>query len=427
LWKVGVCMLDIRLFRDSPESIIKNLQKRGMDTKKVQEIINIDNKRRKLITKVNDLKKERNDVALKIRNMQSRGDDISKEITRMQAFKEDIINLDAKVKETQMILNKELMRMPNILHDTVPIGDENIIIREQGKKDVFSFDTKSHIDVLEGLGKVDMGRAAKISGSRFYFLKSDLVMLDYALIKFSLDYMQEINYTLIEPPYMMKRKPYEGVTDLGDFEDVMYKIDGEDLYLIATSEHPLAAMHMDEIFDPDELPIKYAGISPCFRKEAGSHGKDTKGIFRVHQFNKVEQFIFCRPEDSWGFIEELISNAEFIYKQLEIPYRIVNICTGDIGTVAAKKYDLEAWMPAQGMYRELVSCSNCTDYQARRLNVRYRTKEGNKMCHTLNSTAIATTRTLVAIIENYQQEDGSIVIPKVLRPYMGNKKEIVSQ
>ncbi|MHC1598314.1 MAG: serine--tRNA ligase [Candidatus Methanofastidiosia archaeon] len=420
-------MLDIRLFRDSPESIIKNLQKRGMDTKKVQEIINIDNKRRKLITKVNDLKKERNDVALKIRNMQSRGDDISKEITRMQAFKEDIINLDAKVKETQMILNKELMRMPNILHDTVPIGDENIIIREQGKKDVFSFDTKSHIDVLEGLGKVDMGRAAKISGSRFYFLKSDLVMLDYALIKFSLDYMQEINYTLIEPPYMMKRKPYEGVTDLGDFEDVMYKIDGEDLYLIATSEHPLAAMHMDEIFDPDELPIKYAGISPCFRKEAGSHGKDTKGIFRVHQFNKVEQFIFCRPEDSWGFIEELISNAEFIYKQLEIPYRIVNICTGDIGTVAAKKYDLEAWMPAQGMYRELVSCSNCTDYQARRLNVRYRTKEGNKMCHTLNSTAIATTRTLVAIIENYQQEDGSIVIPKVLRPYMGNKKEIVSQ
>ncbi len=420
-------MLDIRLFRDSPENIINNLQKRGMDTKKVQEIINIDNERRKLITKVNDLKKERNDVALKIRNMQSRGDDISKEVTRMQSFKEDIVNLDAKVKETQILLNRELMRMPNILHDTVPIGDENVTIREQGKKDVFSFDAKSHIDVLEGLGKVDMERAAKISGSRFYFLKSDLVMLDYALIKFSLDYMQEINYTLIEPPYMMKRKPYEGVTDLGDFEDVMYKIDGEDLYLIATSEHPLAAMHMGEIFDPDELPIKYAGISPCFRKEAGSHGKDTKGIFRVHQFNKVEQFIFCKPEDSWGFIEELISNAESIYKQLEIPYRIVNICTGDIGTVAAKKYDLEAWMPAQGMYRELVSCSNCTDYQARRLNVRYRTKEGNKMCHTLNSTAIATTRTLVAIIENYQQEDGSIVIPKVLRPYMGNKKEIVSQ
>ncbi|HOP09565.1 MAG TPA: serine--tRNA ligase, partial [Candidatus Methanofastidiosa archaeon] len=392
----------------------------------VEEIIGIDSQRRNYITEVNSLKKERNDVAAKIRDMKSAGNDISPEVKRMREINDTIDSLDQAVRDSEAELRSKLMRMPNILHDTVPVGEENISIREWGIKDHLGFEPKSHVDILDNLGIADIERASRISGSRFYFLKGDLVLLDYALMKYAMDALYQKGYTIIEPPYMLKRAPYEGVTDLGDFEEVMYKIEDEDLYLIATSEHPMAAMYMDEIFDPEALPLRYAGISPCFRKEAGSHGKDTKGIFRVHQFNKVEQFIFCNEEESWGLFEELIDNAESLYKGLEIPYRIVNICTGDIGTVAAKKYDLEAWMPAQGTYRELVSCSNCTDYQARRLNIRYRTKDGNKMCHTLNSTAIATTRTLVALIENYQREDGSIDVPKALRPYMMGKKEITA-
>ena len=424
---IGDYMLDIRLLREQPDAVRENLVKRGMDVSAVQEILDTDTARRNAITEVNALKKERNDVAINIRNAKSEGIDVQPEIERMRTINDTIASLDEQVKSLHQKASAQLMRMPNILHESVPIGEENIPIRTWGTMDHLGFAPQSHVDVIERLGIVDMERAAKISGSRFYFLKKELVLLDYALMQFALDLLHNKGYTLIEPPYMMKRKPYEGVTDLADFEDVMYKIDDEDLYLIATAEHPMAAMHMDELFDAEELPIKYAGISPCFRKEAGSHGKDTKGIFRVHQFNKVEQFIYCRQEDSWGFIEELIANAEEIYQKLEIPYRVVNICTGDIGTVAAKKYDLEAWMPAQDTFRELVSCSNCTDYQARRLNIRYRTKEGNLMCHTLNSTAIATTRTLVGIIENYQQEDGSLRIPEVLRTYLGNKKEIVAE
>jgi len=225
----------------------------------------------------------------------------------------------------------------------------------------------------------------------------------------------------------MKHEPYEGVTSLGDFVDVLYKIENEDLYLIATSEHPMAGMYMNEVFRQDQLPQKLAGISACFRKEAGAHGKDTRGIFRTHQFNKIEQFIYCTPEESWQLHEELAKNVEDILQKLELPYRMVNVCTGDIGTVAAKKYDFEAWMPAQGTYREVVSCSNCTDYQARRLGIRYREKEGTApkgFVHTLNSTAIATGRTIVALMENNQQQDGSIRIPKVLRKYMCDMDEI---
>jgi seryl-tRNA synthetase len=246
-------------------------------------------------------------------------------------------------------------------------------------------------------------------------------------MRFAMEEMVNRGYTPIEPPYFMHREAYEGVTALGDFEDVLYKIENEDLYLIATSEHPMAAMLQNEVLTEQQLPLKLAGISACFRKEAGAHGKDTRGIFRTHQFNKIEQFIFCTPEQSWQLHEELLQNAENLIQKLELPYRVVNVCTGDIGTVAAKKYDIEAWMPAQNAYREIVSCSNCTDYQARRLNIRYREKEGapTKGCpHTLNSTALATGRTIVAILENNQQADGTILIPKVLRKYMGNKETI---
>ena len=238
-----------------------------------------------------------------------------------------------------------------------------------------------------------------------------------------MDFLVKKGFTPIEPPFMLRRRAEEGVTSFEDFEEMLYKIEGEDLYLIPTSEHPIAAMHMDEVLNPKDLPLKYAGISPCFRKEAGSHGRDTKGIFRVHQFNKVEQFVFCKPDESWDWFERLIENAEEIFRKLKIPYRVVNICTGDIGMVAAKKYDLEAWLPGQGKYREMVSCSNCTEWQSRRLNIRYFLPTGEKKyVHTLNSTAVATGRTIIAIMENFQKKDGSIRIPKVLHKYTGFKR-----
>jgi seryl-tRNA synthetase len=277
---------------------------------------------------------------------------------------------------------------------------------------------------------MDIERAGKIAGARFFYLKNDGVLLDMALMNFALQEMVKKGYKPIEPPFLMRRKPYEGVVALSDFEDVLYKIEDEDLYLIATSEHPMAAMFMDEVLRADELPLKLVGVSTNFRKEAGAHGKDTRGIFRTHQFNKIEQFVFCKPEDSWEIHEELVQNAEDLVQKLGLPYRVVNCCTGDIGTVAAKKYDVEAWMPAQNAYREIISCSNCTDYQARRLNIKYREKEGEPpkgFVHTLNSTAIATGRTIVAILENYQQEDGSVVVPEVLRKYMGGIAKIESK
>jgi seryl-tRNA synthetase len=274
---------------------------------------------------------------------------------------------------------------------------------------------------------IDIERAGKVSGSRFFYLKKEGVLLDMALLSFALEEIVKKGYLAVEPPYLMRRDAYEGVTALSDFEDVLYKIENEDLYLIATSEHPMAAMFKNEVLKEENLPLKLVGISACFRKEAGIHGKDTRGIFRTHQFNKIEQFIFCTPEESWKLHEELIHNAEELVQKLGLPYRVVNVCTGDIGTVAAKKYDIEAWMPAQNAYREIISCSNCTDYQARRLNIRYREKEGaptKGFVHTLNSTAIATGRTIVAILENFQQEDGTIVVPKVLRKYMSDIEKI---
>ena len=280
---------------------------------------------------------------------------------------------------------------------------------------------KPHGELLQELGLADFEKAAEVSGHGFYYLMGDIARLEMALVNFAVDSLAKKGYTLVEPPLMLRRKPYEGVTDLKDFETMMYKVDGEDLLLIATSEHPIAAMLMNETLDEKKLPIKFAGYSPCFRKELGSHSIDTKGLFRVHHFNKVEQFIFCKPEDSWKFHDELLSNGEELFQQLKIPYRVVNICTGDIGIVAAKKYDIEAWFPRENLYREVISCSNCTSYQATRLNIKYRKGEEKEHVHTLNSTAIATGRAIRAIVENYQQKDGTIKVPTVLQKYMGKK------
>ncbi|MEM7815208.1 MAG: serine--tRNA ligase, partial [Candidatus Aenigmatarchaeota archaeon] len=354
---------------------------------------------------------------------------------KMKAVKsipEEVENLEIRLANLEDSCKAILLKLPNMLHESVPVGEgdeDNVEVRRWGKFPKFDFEPRGHEEIAVGLGCLDITRAAKTTGARFYFLKNELVVLNNAVLRFALDFLIKKGYSAVQPPFMMKRKPYEGVIDMADFQNVMYKVENEDAYLIATSEHPMVAMYMDEVIDAGALPIRHAGISACFRTEAGSHGKDTKGIFRVHQFDKVEQVILSKPEDSWKLHEELIANAEEIFRMLEIPYRVVNVCTGDIGTLAAKKYDLEAWLPVQKKFREMVSCSNITDFQARRLGIRWREKEGMApvgFVHTLNSTAVATPRALVAIIENFQTEDGSVRIPKVLWPYTGFR-EIVKK
>lgn len=417
-------MLDINLIRNNPDLVLSDLKKRN-DTEKllwIDDILTLDKEWRTLKSKTDELRHRRNKVALEIGILKKEGKDASEKIKEAAEIPKNIEKMEKEMNAKREKIDYYLKRLPNILHDSVPVGDENIPIKVMGEKPQFDFEPKSHIDLAENLDIGDFERAAKIAGARFFFLKGKLTVLDFALQYYAMEFMIKRGYEPIYPPYMMNRKAYEGVTDLRDFEDVMYKIEGEDLYLIATSEHPLTAMYIDEILNPKDLPKKGCGISACFRKEAGTHGRETKGFFRVHQFNKIEQIVICKPEESWEYHEELLKNATDLFETLELHFRVVNICTGDIGTVAAKKYDIETWMPVQNEYRELVSCSNCTDYQARRLNMRYRTKEGNKFVHTLNSTCIATTRALVAILENFQNADGSITIPKVLRKYTGFEK-----
>ncbi|VVB59660.1 Serine--tRNA ligase [uncultured archaeon] len=424
-------MLDIKLFRENPDVVRKDLKKRGIKEllPLVDEIITQDKIWRTLSKEADDAKAGRNRLSEEVAKLKKEKKDANIIIEKMKKLSEKIRELDAEVAKEEELISKDLMKFPNILHESVPAGKddtENVEIKKWGIIPKFDFPLKSHVDIIEKLGIADLERAANVAGARFYYLKNELVLLDYALIRFALDKLIKKGFILIEPPYMIQRKPYEGVTDMADFEKVMYKIEGEDLYLIATSEHAIAPMHMNEILDAKDLPLRYAGVSPCFRKEAGSHGKDTKGIFRVHQFNKVEMFVFSEPKDSWRIHEELLKIAEEVFQDLKIPYHVVNICVGDMGVVAAKKYDIEAWMPSQGTYREVVSCSNCTDYQSRRLGIRSRksTSEKPELVHTLNSTAIATARAMVAIIENYQQKDGTIKVPDVLVPYMNGLKVI---
>ena len=425
-------MLDIKLIRENPEMVKQNLVKRG-DMEKLElleKLIQYDRKWREETTRLNELRRRRNELTAHIANIRKEGKDASTEIAEAKKIDNEITALEKDVDALRTQIRDILMVLPNLLHESVPVGkdeNDNVPIRTWGEPPKFDFPVKDHIDLGLGLDIMDVERAGKIAGARFFYLKREGVLLDLALINFALNEMVKKGYVPIEPPFLMRRRPYEGVIALTDFEDTLYKIEGEDLYLIATSEHPMAAMYMNEVLNAEQLPIKFVGISTNFRKEAGAHGRDTRGIFRTHQFNKVEQFIFCKPEDSWKMHEELIQNAEELIQKLGLPYRVVNVCTGDIGTVAAKKYDLEVWMPAQNAYREAISCSNCTDYQARRLNIRYREKEGappKGFVHTLNSTAIATGRTMVAILENYQQKDGSVIIPEALRPYMGGMEKI---
>ncbi len=424
-------MIDLNLIRQEPEKVRKNLEKRK-DPEKLKllnVVISEDKKWRSALQKVDELKHQRNLVTREIAQIKRDKKPAKKQIKEMQKISQEIKELEVKKEGYKGKLREGLMKLPNLLDDSVPYGadeKDNVEVRKGGKPRKFSFQPKNHLDLLLDLNLIDTERAAKVAGTGFYYFKEELVLLDYALMKFGMDFLREKGYQLIEPPYLMRRRPYEGVTDLGDFEDVIYKIEKEDLYLIATSEHAMAAMFMDEVLLEEELPLKFAGISPCFRQEIGTHGKYTKGLFRMHQFNKVEQFIFSKPEESWKYHEELQKNSDQILQKLNLPYRVVNVCTGDVGIIAAKKYDNEIWMIDKN-YREVGSNSNCTDYQARRLNIRYRESEGKApkgYVHTLNNTGLATSRVMLAILENYQQPDGSIEIPKVLWPYMNGIKKL---
>ena len=365
-------MFDIKLIREKPELVKEDLKKR-QDTEKlkwVDQLIKKDKDWRHLQFKVQELKKQKNDLSMEVSKLKKAKknvkegnakdtSDVSALLKKIPAIDTDILSIEQEQAKLKEDIDYYLMRLPNLLHESVPQGkddSENQIVEMHGKKPTFNFKPQSHVDILEKLDIGDTERAAKIAGSRFYFLKGDLALLDLALQRYGADFMVKKGYTLTLPPLMMNRRAYEGVTDLNDFENVMYKIDNDDLYLIATSEHPLTSQFMDEIIDEKQLPFKLTGLSACFRKEAGSHGKDTKGIFRVHQFYKVEQIIICKPEQSWKFHEELLNNAKEFFSSLGLHFRVMNICTGDIGTVAAKKYDIEVWMPAQETYREVVSC-----------------------------------------------------------------------
>jgi seryl-tRNA synthetase len=349
-------MLDIKLIREDPKGVQKNLERRHEPEKLIilGGLIKDDARWRQLTTQVNQLRRRRNEISSEIAKVMREGGDPS-------PMKEEAAEIPRMISELEIQrdfhgrrVQDSLMQLPNLLHDSVPYGvddSENVEVKRWGEPPEFDFESLSHAEVAAGLGILDLERAAKVSGTGFYYLRNEMALLDLAIIRYAIDHLLAKGYTLISPPYMIRRKPYEGVTDLGDFEDVMYKVEGEDLYLIATSEHAMGAMFMDEVFNADDLPVKLCGVSPCFRREIGAHGKYTKGMFRVHQFNKVEQFIFSMPEQSWGLHEELQKNCEELYQGLGLHYRVVNVCTGDIGSIAAKKYDTEVWM-ADGSHSE---------------------------------------------------------------------------
>jgi len=421
---------DIEDFRRNFKKIVESEKKRFNNPVNAERVFEFDQKWKSVLQEIQDLRKQRNEISSKISIYKKASDNIKAEkaIKESKQIKEKIDELEKK--KIEFINEREKFRyyVGNDLHESVPIGEteeSNEIVRTIGDLPKFDFIPLSHVDLIEEINGADTKKASEVVGSRFYYLKGDMVLLNLALIRFALDKLMSKGYTPLWTPFFIKHEIMKAAAELADFEEQLYKIQDEDLFMIATSEQTLAAYHYNEIIDPNMFPLKYVGVSSCFRREAGSHGKDTLGIFRVHQFEKVEQYVFCKPDNSWNIFEELITNAEEIYKELKIPYRIVNIASGELNDNAAKKYDLEAWFPASRKYRELVSCSNCLDYQARKLKIRVGkvgSTQKKEIAHTLNSTAVATERTICCILENYQNKDRSVSIPKVLQKYMNGKK-----
>lgn len=420
-------MIDIEMFREEPARIKDSEKRRGKDPGKVDRVVEIDREWRDVVQELQELQEKRNEVGDEIASLKSEGEDASDKIEQMQDVKKRIEELEDRESELKRERDDLRYKIGNILHEDVPEGDdedENEEIRrwepESGRQD----DAELAADVLEENDLIDTEKAAEIAGERAYYLKGAVYELNQALIQFAMDMMKERGFQPVQTPYMLQKEPMEAAAELEDFHDQLYKLEREDRYLVATSEQTLATYHFDEILEPGELPKKYAGFSTNFRREAGKHGKQTRGIWRVHQFDKVEQYVFCEPGESWKIMEDLIHNAEEVFQQLELPYRVVNICTGDMNDNAAKKYDIEVWRPPLGEYGEVVSCSNCTSYQARKVGARIRRQEGeNETAHTLNATACATQRTITAIVENNQSERG-IEIPEALQPYMDGREYI---
>lgn len=421
-------MLDIKLIRDNPNLVRENLNRRKKPQflDMLDDVIKADEEWRTLKSEEDSLRQKRNELTKSIQQLKKEGnaDQIPEVIAEAKKIPDQIKQLEEKREQSKQKRDSLLLQIPNLLHESVPYGEDeegNVTIDTWGEKPTFSFTPKSHVDLVESLQLADIERAAKTSGARFYFLQEELVTLEFAIIQHAQQLLRKRGYKLIIPPTLVKGFIMEGGGFLPTYRDDVYKIEDEDLFLVGTSEAPLVGMHADEILYEDDFPIRYAGFSTCFRTEAGAHGKDTKGIFRTHHFEKIEQISITSPEQSWDEHEYLFETAELFWQSLKIPYRKVNICTGDLGIVASKKFDLEAWYPSQQTYRELVSTSNCTDYQTRRLKIRYREKDGmpTQMAHSLNSTLIAIERGLTCILENYQQEDGTILVPDVLQQYTG--------
>ncbi|KAG2316553.1 hypothetical protein Bca52824_019675 [Brassica carinata] len=460
-------MLDINLFREEkgndPEIIRESQRRRFADVDLVDEIINLDKEWRQskylipftrivfsllevdcLLTtflarlsgqfEVDGLRTVLNKLNKQVAKLKISGDDASELIQQAEESKQDAPKKEKEVGDAYAKLKDKLVKVGNLVPDSVPVSNDeadNPVIKVWGEKPVFAPGQKvmNHVDLVEKTFIADTKRGAEIAGGRGYFLRGDGVLLNQALINFGLAHLKKRGYTALQPPFFMRKDVMAKCAQLSEFDKELYKVTGErdEKYLIATAEQPLCAYHMDERIHPSKLPIKYAGYSTCFRTEAGSHGRDQLGIFRVHQFEKIEQFCITSPNEnaSWEMLEEMMKNSEDFYQELKLPYRVVEIVSGALNDAAAKKYDLEGWFPASGTYRELVSCSNCTDYQARRLEIRYGQNKSNEQAkqyvHMLNSTLTATERTICCILENYQREDG-VEIPEVLQPFMGGEK-----
>ena len=423
-------MLDPKRIRSDKNYITKNLARRGVKVN-MDEVIELDAKRRQLQSELDDLRAEKNRVSKEIGLAKSETDIISESKSRMRELNQDLKNAEKELNKLSNQLSTFYLSLPNLLHDSVPEGDEesmNQEIRVWGEPRVFDFKVKDHVELGQELGLFDFKTAAKISGSRFAVFKSDFAKLHRALIQFMIDvHTQENHYTEYYVPSLVKSSSLEGTGNLPKFKDDLFKIDGDDdFYLIPTAEVPLTNLVRDTILQADELPKKFIAHTPCYRSEAGSYGKDTRGIIRQHQFEKVELVHIVKPEESYDTLEELTQNAESILIKLDLPYRVVLLCSGDSSFAAAKTYDIEVWLPSQDRYREISSCSNCEAFQARRMKARWKNEQTgqNEFVHTLNGSGLAVGRTLIAILENYQQKDGTIIVPEVMRPYMGNQEVI---
>tara|TARA_Y100000310_G_scaffold78020_1_gene74636 strand:- start:37953 stop:39245 length:1293 start_codon:yes stop_codon:yes gene_type:complete len=427
-------MLDIKFLRENAKLVEKSEKKRGKDGTLPKHVLEYDEKWRAGLKKVEKLKHTRNVVSEEINKAKKAKDEktAQKKIKEMKTVAASIKKQEEAVDELFDKRNQLLKSIGNVLHQEVPKGKDdadNKEIKKVGKIPKFNFPIKDHIELGLKLDLIDLETAAENSGARFYYLKNEAVLLSLALQRYAIDYLLKKGFTLIKTPFMLNKAALEGGVNLSEFEDTIYKIQDDDLYLIATSEHPLVALYRNKILSEEVLPIKIAGVSSCFRKELGTHGRDDKGIFRVHEFNKVEEIVYCKPEDSEKYFNELQKLSENLFKDLKIPFRVVNICTGDLGNKQSLQYDIEAWFPAQndgkGRYREVTSCSNCTNYQAVNLNTKFLSKDGKKdYVHLLNNTAITDTRPIAAILENYQTKQGTVKIPKVLQPYMNGITEI---